>query len=179
MRRPSVTLYRLRRPASSRMAIRPPDCVIYTIRICATDRSVSMCKDWRMRSFYSGCHSTRPKVLHLQIFETIHPGALDASCELAERDGPCATYEGSLASNVKLHYEMWGATPSSLWDWAGLKAKIHKHGLQNSLLTVPMPTTSTSQIPRNNSSFEPYTSNIYTRLVFSGEFQVVNPHLLW
>ena len=73
---------------------------------------------------------------------------------------------------------MWGVTPSPRWDWAGLKAEISKHGVRNSLLLAPMPTASTSQILGNNECFEPYTSNIYTRRVMSGEYAVVNPHLL-
>ncbi|KAJ6561425.1 ribonucleotide reductase [Mycena vulgaris] len=93
-------------------------------------------------------------------------------------DGPYETYQGSPASQGELQYDMWGVTPSSLWDWDTLKAKIAKTGLRNSLLTAPMPTASTSQILGNNECFEPYTSNIYTRRVLSGEFQVVCPWLL-
>lgn len=73
---------------------------------------------------------------------------------------------------------MWGVTPTDLWDWAELKEKIAKHGVRNSLLLAPMPTASTAQILGNNESIEPYTNNVYTRRVLSGEFQVVNPHLL-
>ncbi|KAJ7143524.1 ribonucleotide reductase alpha subunit [Mycena crocata] len=122
--------------------------------------------------------SPAAKELNQQIFETIYHGALEASAELAERDGPYETYEGSPASQGELQYDMWGVTPSSLWDWDALKAKIAKTGLRNSLLTAPMPTASTSQILGNNECFEPYTSNIYTRRVLSGEFQVVCPWLL-
>ncbi|XP_015767917.1 PREDICTED: ribonucleoside-diphosphate reductase large subunit-like [Acropora digitifera] len=81
-------------------------------------------------------------------------------------------------SNQKLQYDLWGVTPSDLWDWAALKADIKRYGLRNSLLVAPMPTASTAQILGNNESFEPYTSNIYSRRVLSGEFQVVNHHLL-
>ncbi|CAK5268053.1 unnamed protein product, partial [Mycena citricolor] len=122
--------------------------------------------------------SPAAKELNLQIFETIYHGALEASCEMAQADGPYESYQGSPASHGELQYDMWGVTPSPLWDWAELKAKIAKHGLRNSLLTAPMPTASTSQILGNNECFEPYTSNIYTRRVLSGEFQVVNPWLL-
>ncbi|KAJ7213876.1 ribonucleotide reductase alpha subunit [Mycena pura] len=122
--------------------------------------------------------SAAAKELNLQIFETIYHGALEASAELAELEGPYETYEGSPASQGQLQYDMWGVTPTDLWDWDALKAKIAKHGLRNSLLTAPMPTASTSQILGNNECFEPYTSNIYTRRVLSGEFQVVNPWLL-
>ncbi|KAJ6584061.1 ribonucleotide reductase alpha subunit [Mycena vulgaris] len=122
--------------------------------------------------------SPAAKELNQQIFETIYHGALEASAELAEKDGPYETYQGSPASQGELQYDMWGVTPSSLWDWDTLKAKIAKTGLRNSLLTAPMPTASTSQILGNNECFEPYTSNIYTRRVLSGEFQVVCPWLL-
>ncbi|XP_072938619.1 ribonucleoside-diphosphate reductase large subunit [Epargyreus clarus] len=116
--------------------------------------------------------------LNQQIFETIYYGALEASCELAEKQGTYSTYEGSPASKGILQYDMWDKTPTDLWDWAALKEKIAKHGLRNSLLLAPMPTASTAQILGNNESFEPFTSNIYQRRVLSGEFQVVNHHLL-
>lgn len=116
--------------------------------------------------------------LNQQIFETIYYGALEASCELAEKNGVYETYIGSPASQGILQYDMWDKTPTDLWDWATLKDKIAKHGLRNSLLLAPMPTASTAQILGNNESFEPFTSNIYQRRVLSGEFQVVNHHLL-
>ncbi|KAJ9111887.1 ribonucleotide-diphosphate reductase subunit rnr1 [Naganishia adeliensis] len=116
--------------------------------------------------------------LNVQIFETIYHAALEASSEMAEVEGPYQTYEGSPASQGKLQYDLWGITPSSLWDWATLKAKIAKTGLRNSLLVAPMPTASTSQILGWNECFEPYTSNIYSRRVLAGDFQVVCPWLL-
>ncbi|EPQ27825.1 uncharacterized protein PFL1_04570 [Pseudozyma flocculosa PF-1] len=122
--------------------------------------------------------SAEAKRLNVQIFETIYHAALERSCELAAEHGPYETYEGSPASLGELQYDMWGVVPSDLWDWAELKAKIAKHGLRNSLLLAPMPTASTSQILGFNECFEPYTSNIYTRRVLAGEFQVVNPWLL-
>ena len=117
-------------------------------------------------------------LLNKQIFETIYYGALEASCELAEVEGPYSTYEGSPVSQGKLQYDLWGVTPTKLHDWAALKAKIARHGIRNSLLLAPMPTASTAQILGNNESVEAYTSNIYSRRVLSGEFQVVNQHLL-
>ncbi len=95
--------------------------------------------------------------LNRQIFETIYHGALEASCELAERDGVYETYEGSPASQGELQYDLWGVTPTSLRDWKGLKVKVAKHGLRNSLLLSPMPTAGTSQILGFNECFEPYT----------------------
>lgn len=120
----------------------------------------------------------KAKELNRDIFETIYFGAVSASCELAEEEGPYETYEGSPASQGQLQFDMWGVTPSDRWDWAGLKAKIAKHGLRNSLLVAPMPTASTAQILGNNESTEPYTSNMYNRRVLAGEFTVVNKHLL-
>ena len=122
--------------------------------------------------------SQEARRLNVQIFETIYHAALERSCELAEQYGTYETYEGSPASQGILQYDMWNRTPSDLWDWTVLKAKIAKHGLRNSLLLAPMPTASTSQILGFNECFEPYTSNIYMRRVLAGEFQVVNPWLL-
>lgn len=116
--------------------------------------------------------------LNKKIFETIYYFALKTSCELAKKRGPYETYEGSPVSKGELQYDMWGVEPSDLWNWKELKEEIAKHGVCNSLLLAPMPTASTAQILGNNESIEPYTSNIYTRRVLSGEFQVVNHHLL-
>ncbi|KAI9029734.1 ribonucleoside-diphosphate reductase large chain [Phycomyces nitens] len=122
--------------------------------------------------------SPEAKELNIQIFETIYHAALEASMEIATTLGPYETYAGSPVSKGKLQFDMWGVTPTSLWDWTSLKAKIAKHGVRNSLLVAPMPTASTSQILGFNECFEPYTSNLYTRRVLAGEFQVVNPWLL-
>jgi ribonucleoside-diphosphate reductase subunit M1 len=122
--------------------------------------------------------SPEARQLNIQIFETIYHAALTASCDLAAKLGPYETYEGSPVSKGELQYDMWGVTPTDLWDWAALKAKIAEHGVRNSLLVAPMPTASTSQIMGFNECFEPYTSNIYSRRVLAGEFQVVNPWLL-
>lgn len=122
--------------------------------------------------------SPEARQLNKDIFETIYFAALTESCAIAERDGTYESYKGSPASKGILQYDMWGVTPSDRWDWAALKKKIKKHGLRNSLLVAPMPTASTSQILGNNECFEPYTANIYTRRTLSGEFVVVNKHLL-
>ncbi|KAG0176777.1 Ribonucleoside-diphosphate reductase large subunit [Apophysomyces sp. BC1034] len=122
--------------------------------------------------------SPEARQMNKDIFETIYHAALEASCELAEKYGPYETYEGSPVSKGILQPDMWGVKPSDRWDWDALRTKIAKHGVRNSLLVAPMPTASTSQILGNNECFEPYTSNIYTRRVMSGEFQVVNHHLL-
>merc|ERR1719375_2454180 len=123
--------------------------------------------------------SEEAKQLNKDIFETIYFAACEASCEIAERDGPYETYAGSPASQGRLQFDLWGVKPSSgRWDWAGLKARIAQFGLRNSLLVAPMPTASTAQILGNNESFEPYTQNLYVRRVLSGEFVTVNRHLL-
>jgi ribonucleoside-diphosphate reductase subunit M1 len=122
--------------------------------------------------------SPEARELNKQIFETIYHAALESSCEIAKELGPYETYEGCPVSKGELQYDMWGVTPSDLWDWDALKAKIAQHGVRNSLLVAPMPTASTSQIMGFNECFEPYTSNIYSRRVLAGEFQVVNPWLL-
>jgi len=122
--------------------------------------------------------SEEAQLLNIQIFETIYYGALEASCELAEKLGPYETYEGCPVSKGILQYDMWNVTPTDLHDWAAIKARVAKHGVRNSLLLAPMPTASTAQILGNNEGIEAYTSNIYSRRVLSGEFQVVNQHLL-
>merc|ERR1719273_2962640 len=103
---------------------------------------------------------------------------MEASCELAQVQGTYETYSGCPASKGIFQYDMWSVTPTTLHDWAALKARVAKHGVRNSLLLAPMPTASTAQILGNNEGIEAYTSNIYSRRVLSGEFQVVNQHLL-
>ena len=123
--------------------------------------------------------SPEAKKLNEEIFETIYFGAMEASMEIAKEEGPYKTYEGSPVSKGIFQFDMWGVAPTSKrWDWTKLKREVKKNGVRNSLLLAPMPTASTSQILGNNECFEPYTSNIYTRRVLSGEFIVVNKHLL-
>ena len=104
--------------------------------------------------------------------------AMESSMELAKIDGPYSTYAGSPVSKGIFQPDMWGVTPSSRWDWAGLRAKVAEHGIRNSLLLAPMPTASTAQIMGNNESTEPFTSNMYNRRVLAGEFTIVNKYLL-
>ena len=123
--------------------------------------------------------SPEAKKLNSEIFETIYFAAMESSMEIAQKEGPYKTYEGSPVSKGIFQFDMWGIVPDSKrWDWTKLKREVKKHGVRNSLLLAPMPTASTSQILGNNECFEPYTSNIYTRRVLSGEFIVVNKHLL-
>ncbi|MEZ5054954.1 MAG: ribonucleoside-diphosphate reductase subunit alpha [Chitinophagales bacterium] len=122
--------------------------------------------------------SEEARILNKNIFETIYYAALCASNDVAQVDGPYQTYEGSPISEGKLQFDLWNVTPTDRWNWTALREKIAKYGVRNSLLVAPMPTASTSQILGNNECFEPYTSNIYTRRVLSGQFMVVNKHLL-
>ncbi|CCF56435.1 hypothetical protein KAFR_0B01360 [Kazachstania africana CBS 2517] len=116
--------------------------------------------------------------LNKQIFETIYHASLEASCELAQKEGHYETFPGSPASQGILQMDMWNAEPFGMWDWETLRKDIVKYGIRNSLTMAPMPTASTSQIMGFNECFEPITSNMYQRRVLSGEFQIVNPYLL-
>jgi len=122
--------------------------------------------------------SDEARALNREIFETIYYAACTASKDLAKEEGAYESFKGSPASEGKLQFDLWGVTPSDRWEWSVLKEEIKEHGLRNSLLLAPMPTASTAQILGNNECFEPYTSNIYTRRVLSGEFIIVNKHLL-
>ncbi|KAJ4865791.1 Ribonucleoside-diphosphate reductase large subunit [Raphanus sativus] len=122
--------------------------------------------------------SPEAQQLNKDIFEIIYYHALKSSSEIATKEGTYETYQGSPVSKGILQPDMWNVTPSDRWDWAALRDMISKNGIRNSLLVAPMPTASTSQILGNNECFEPYTSNIYSRRVLSGEFVVVNKHLL-
>lgn len=122
--------------------------------------------------------SDEARALNRDIFEAIYYGALQESCAQAAQNGAYESYPGSPASQGILQYDMWDVTPTHRFDWSALKADIARHGLRNSLLLAPMPTASTSQILGNNECFEPYTSNIYSRRTLSGEFIIVNKHLL-
>ncbi len=125
--------------------------------------------------------SDEAKQLNQEIFETLYFAAVTASMELAKTEGTYSSYEGSPISQGEFQHNLWNIKDEELsgrWDWAKLRKDIKKNGVRNSLLVAPMPTASTSQILGNNECFEPYTSNIYTRRVLSGEFIVVNKHLL-
>lgn len=122
--------------------------------------------------------SQEARDLNKAVFETMYFAAMTASKDQAIAFGSYETYTGSPVSQGVFQYDMWGVTPSDRWDWKSLKEEVKKHGVRNSLLLAPMPTASTAQILGNNECFEPYTSNIYTRRVLSGEFIIVNRHLL-
>ena len=125
--------------------------------------------------------SDEAKALNQEIFETLYFAALTASKDMAKEEGPYESYKGSPISKGEFQHNLWGIKDEELsgrWDWTALRKDVKKHGVRNSLLVAPMPTASTSQILGNNECFEPYTSNIYTRRVLSGEFIVVNKHLL-
>jgi ribonucleoside-diphosphate reductase alpha chain len=122
--------------------------------------------------------SPEAQILNKEIFETIYYASMTASKDLAKAEGPYETFAGSPLSKGVFQFDMWGVKPSNRWEWDLLKEEVMKHGARNSLLLAPMPTASTAQILGNNECFEPYTSNIYTRRVLSGEFIIVNKHLL-
>lgn len=125
--------------------------------------------------------SDEAKKLNQEIFETLYFAAVSASMEMAQEEGPYSSYEGSPISKGEFQHNLWGIKDEELsgrWEWDKLRKDVLQHGVRNSLLVAPMPTASTSQILGNNECFEPYTSNIYTRRVLSGEFIVVNKHLL-
>ena len=125
--------------------------------------------------------SDAAKKLNQDIFETLYFAAVQSSMEMAKAKEPYSTYKGSPMSEGEFQFNMWGIKEEELsgnWDWKKLRKNVLKNGVRNSLLVAPMPTASTSQILGNNEAFEPYTSNIYTRRVLSGEFIVVNKHLL-
>ncbi|WP_162127016.1 ribonucleoside-diphosphate reductase subunit alpha [Flavobacterium phycosphaerae] len=125
--------------------------------------------------------SDEAKKLNQEIFETLYFAAVTASMEMAKEEGSYSTFKGSPISEGLFQHNLWNIKDEELsgrWDWASLRKEVVKHGVRNSLLVAPMPTASTSQILGNNEAFEPYTSNIYTRRVLSGEFIVVNKHLL-
>ena len=122
--------------------------------------------------------SDEARQLNKDVFETIYYAACTASKDMAKEEGAYETFPGSPASEGKLQFDLWDVTPSDRWEWDILKEEIKEHGMRNSLLMAPMPTASTAQILGNNECFEPYTSNIYTRRTLSGEFIVVNKHLL-
>jgi len=122
--------------------------------------------------------SEKARQLNKDIFETMYFAALEASNELAVVEGPYETFKGSPASKGIFQFDMWGVKASDRYDWEGMREKVKKDGIRNSLLVAPMPTASTSQILGNNECFEPYTSNVYIRRTLAGEFVVINTHLL-
>jgi ribonucleoside-diphosphate reductase alpha chain len=114
-----------------------------------------------------------------KIFETIYHAALTMSLDLAKTEGHYESFPGSPMSEGKFQFDLWGQKPyTDRYDWDALREEVKEHGVRNSLLVAPMPTASTSQVLGNNESFEPYTSNVYTRRVLAGEFICMNKHLV-
>ena len=116
--------------------------------------------------------------LNKKIFEHMYYAALEASMEIAKKEGAYETFQGSPSSKGVLQFDMWHTTPSTDLEWDKLKKSIMKYGLRNSLLVAPMPTASTSQILGFNECFEPFTTNIYSRRTLAGEYIVVNKYLV-
>ena len=115
--------------------------------------------------------------LNRDIFETIYYGAVKKSIELAKRDGPYRSFEGSPTSKGLFQFDLWGIKPSGRFSWDLLAMDMMRNGIRNSLLTAPMPTASSAQILGNTESFEPRTSNMYVRRVLSGEYVIINKYL--
>jgi ribonucleoside-diphosphate reductase alpha chain len=125
--------------------------------------------------------SNEAKKLNEEIFETLYFASMKASADLAKKLGPYETFNGSPLSEGKFQFNLWGFEDSQLsgrWDWASLRKQVVKTGARNSLLLAPMPTASTAQIMGNNEAFEAFTSNLYTRRTLSGEFVIINKHLV-
>lgn len=125
--------------------------------------------------------SKASRQLNKDIFETIYFAAISASNELAKRDGPYETFHGSPMSKGIFQFDMWDSDKrltSDRWNWDELKSSVIRHGVRNSLFVAPMPTASTAQILNNNEATEPFTSNLYSRRVLSGDFPVINKHLV-
>jgi len=128
-----------------------------------------------------GFTSAEARKTNSEIFETIYFASMTASKDLAKKDGAYGSFNGSPLSQGKFQYNLWQVEDPELsgrWDWAKLRKEVIKHGVRNSLLLAPMPTASTAQIMGNNEAFEPFTSNIYTRRTLSGEFIIINKHLV-
>ena len=126
--------------------------------------------------------------LNREIFENMYYAAATTSMLGASSDSwrgvglntdnTYSSFEGSPISQNKMQFDLWNEKPKSVYlDWARLR-KLCSTGMRNSLLIAPMPTASTSQILGNNECFEPFTSNLYSRRVLSGEFMVVNKYLV-
>tara|TARA_Y100001938_G_scaffold37922_1_gene52304 strand:- start:1623 stop:3989 length:2367 start_codon:yes stop_codon:yes gene_type:complete len=122
--------------------------------------------------------SEEAKDMNKEIFAAIYHGAMRASTEIAKKEGSYETFKGSPLSKGKFQFDLWGAEPSTIWDWEKLRKLVKKNGVRNSLLIAPMPTASTAQILGNNECFEPFTSNLYKRNTLGGEFVVINKHLI-
>jgi len=122
--------------------------------------------------------SSKAKEINKLIFETIYFASVESSCELAQKNGSYKSYNNSMVSKGQLQFDLWGVTPSSMWNWNKLRINISKYGLYNSLLTALMPTASTSQIMGNYEMFEPITSNMFTRNTLSGTYQIINKYLI-
>ena len=122
--------------------------------------------------------SMEANALNVEIFETIYFAAMTASKDIAKKEGPYESFQGSPLSQGKFQFDLWGVLPTGRWEWDQLRKEVLSHGVRNSLLLAPMPTASTSQILGNTECFEPITSNIFIRRVLSGEFTVVNKYLI-
>ena len=125
--------------------------------------------------------SDEADTLQTDIFETIYFAALTSSKDLSKEVGPYESISGSPIEKGIFQFEMWGKKDKELsgrWDWKSLRKEVVNYGVRNSLLVAPMPTASTAQILGNNEAFEPFTTNLYSRRTLSGEFIMINKHLV-
>ncbi len=126
--------------------------------------------------------SDKARKLNRKIMETLYFSALSESNRISQTEGCYESFKGSPLSHGNFHFDLSPgfsySTLSKRWDWESLRKKIMEHGVRNSLFVALMPTASTSQIMGNNDAFEPFSSNIYTRRLLSGEFVVINKHLV-
>lgn len=128
-----------------------------------------------------GFESEEADKLQTEIFETIYFAAMTSSKDLSKINGPYESIVGSPIEKGIFQYEMWGKNDDDLsgrWDWKSLREEVKNYGVRNSLLVAPMPTASTAQILGNNEAFEPFTTNLYSRRTLSGEFIMINKHLV-
>ncbi|RDX47464.1 alpha subunit of ribonucleoside-diphosphate reductase [Lentinus brumalis] len=124
-------------------------------------------------------HSNGARQLNREIFETIYHAAYETSCELAAEHGAYPLYSGSPAAQGTLQHDMWNdVVLSGRYDFDVLRANIRVHGLRNSMLTAQMPTASTAKLLGNFDGTEPYTSNIVTHRVLSGDYTEICPWLV-
>lgn len=113
-----------------------------------------------------------------RISEIVYFNALWKSTELAEAEGPHETFASTRAAKGDLQFDLWGVKPSDDLDWAGLKERIAKHGLRNSLMIAIAPTATIASIAGSYECIEPQVSNLFKRETLSGEFLQINHYLV-
>jgi ribonucleoside-diphosphate reductase alpha chain len=122
--------------------------------------------------------------------EAISYYAIKASCELAQERGKYSTFDGSLWSkgtlpidSIDLLVQNRGENyikvdRSQTFDWDTLREEVKTKGMRNSNVMAIAPTATISNITGVTQSIEPTYQNLYVKSNLSGEFTVVNPHLV-